>query len=32
MPSHEIAQVLGCTERLVLEYLDLDATLEGAQS
>ncbi len=31
MASHEIAQALGCTERLVLEYLDLDATLTGAQ-
>lgn len=32
MASHEIAQVLGCTERLVLEYLELDATLTGAQA
>lgn len=32
MPSHEIARVLGCTERLVLEYLDLDATLGGGAS
>lgn len=32
MPSHEIAHVLGCTERLVLEYIDIDATLLGAQS
>lgn len=32
MPSHEIAHVLGCTERLVLEYLDLDATLPGGDA
>lgn len=32
MPSNEIAQLLGCTERLVLEYLDLDAMLSGAQT
>lgn len=30
MPSHEIARVLGCTERLVNEYLALDALLTGA--
>jgi hypothetical protein len=28
MPSLEIARVLGCTERLVLEYLHIDALLE----
>lgn len=27
MPSHEIARVLGCTERLVREYLDIDSML-----
>jgi hypothetical protein len=32
MPSHEIARVLGCTERLVREYLDIDATLSRAES
>ncbi len=32
MPSHEIARVLGCTERLVVEYLDIDATLAGGQA
>lgn len=32
MPSHEIARVLACTERLVLEYLDLDATLTRGES
>jgi hypothetical protein len=32
MPSHEIARVLGCTERLVLEYLDIDATLRRGES
>jgi hypothetical protein len=29
MPSHEIARVLGCTERLVHEYLAIDAMLAG---
>jgi len=29
MPSHEIARVLGCTERLVNEYLAIDAILSG---
>lgn len=28
LPSHEIARVLGCTERLVQEYLDIDRLLE----
>lgn len=32
MPSHEIALVLGCTERLVLEYLDIDATLARGEA
>ncbi len=32
MPSHEIARVLACTERLVLEYLDIDAMLAGGQT
>jgi hypothetical protein len=32
MPSDQIARVLGCTERLVLEYLDLDATLTGGEA
>jgi hypothetical protein len=32
MPSYEIAQVLGCTERLVLEYLDIDASLIRGES
>jgi hypothetical protein len=32
MPSHEIARVLGCTERLVLEYLDIDLTLARGES
>lgn len=27
MPSHEIARVLGCTERLVREYLDIDSMI-----
>jgi hypothetical protein len=30
MPSHEIARALGCTERLVHEYLAIDASLAGA--
>jgi len=30
MPSHEIARALGCTERLVHEYLAIDALLAGA--
>jgi len=32
MPSHEIARVLGCTERLVVEYLDIDATLARGEA
>jgi hypothetical protein len=32
MLSHEIARVLGCTERLVYEYLALDAILAGGQA
>jgi len=28
LPAHEIARVLGCTQRLVQEYLDIDALLE----
>ncbi|HSY41323.1 MAG TPA: DUF1670 domain-containing protein [Polyangia bacterium] len=32
MPSHEIARVLACTERLVLEYLDIDATLTRGET
>ena len=32
MPSHEIARVLGCTERLVNEYLALDTILAGGEA
>jgi len=32
MPAHEIARVLACTERLVLEYLDIDATLTRGEA
>lgn len=32
MPSHEIARVLGCTERLVNEYLAIDAMLAGGEA
>ena len=32
LPSHEIARVLGCTERLVLEYLDIDAKLAAGEA
>jgi hypothetical protein len=32
MHSHEIARVLGCTERLVNEYLALEAILAGGQA
>lgn len=32
MLSHEIARVLGCTERLVVEYLDIDAMLTRGEA
>lgn len=32
MPAHEIARVLGCTERLVREYLEIDSMLAAGDA
>jgi Protein of unknown function (DUF1670) len=32
MPSHEIARILGCTERLVKEYLVIDQEIERGEA
>jgi DNA-binding CsgD family transcriptional regulator len=32
MSSHEIARVLGCSERLVFQYLEIDQMLEQGES